>query len=433
MFRDGHAVKGLSSNKHGFIRRVAVDESSGSRTIDDESSVEGNEDVNTNSSIGHNRSYRDFRHKLLEFSSKNQNQKGFVSKEEPKICTVHYVDGSKEELDLSTLDVLLLNKIWRLQILMIQGYISLKDSYADKIGRYASGPKPSYKEDALTTKAHEMAMRLAKFIEGSFRSSTDTMLTGIGATNKLGKEVRLVVHSIEGGFRQVSKSSLSFTTLNYVELEVKGGALREMENYVEDEKKSREESTSNAVEQEFLKLLRHAERRQITVQASFAHFDSELSGYVTSDMLLDGLHRLGIGVTESVSEIIVERIGGIGSRFFDVDQLTTFYQKTPINFDGLIMPGNSPLVSGDRYQHGNDVGNGSAVSKSSVKLSQLKGVNDVSASDLESQASGSMETAALSATNNKRDRHVQLSPLPVADSQIGTVPKEEKMLYHIPR
>ena len=46
---------------------------------------------------------------------------------------------------------------------------------------------------------------------------------------------------------------------------------------------------------------------------SFAHFDPRRVGAVDVGGIVDGLGRLGIGVTHPVAELVVQNIAGLGS------------------------------------------------------------------------------------------------------------------------
>jgi hypothetical protein len=51
---------------------------------------------------------------------------------------VHYIDGEKEDLTLSSLQVLLRNESWRLQVLLAQAYVH---AFSTVEGYYSHKPK----------------------------------------------------------------------------------------------------------------------------------------------------------------------------------------------------------------------------------------------------------------------------------------------------
>lgn len=60
-------------------------------------------------------------------------------------------------------------------------------------------------------------------------------------------------------------------------------------------------------------LLAQAKRTGLETEESFAHFDIHRTGYCDADLLIDGLARLGMGVTFTVAEAMIELISGVGA------------------------------------------------------------------------------------------------------------------------
>lgn len=80
---------------------------------------------------------------LLDYSQQNGydvRQDDNDNKEEPFIAKVTYSDDQSENLNLKTLEILLRNDAWRLQILMIQGYVS---TTSIQTGVYSKKPNVS--------------------------------------------------------------------------------------------------------------------------------------------------------------------------------------------------------------------------------------------------------------------------------------------------
>jgi len=99
---------------------------------------------------------------------------------------------------------------------------------------------------------------------------------------------------------------------------------------VSSEHDARVETSCLALEQELIKTMKHGERRGVGVDETFEHFDPHGEGFVNAQKVYEGFGKLGIGAVMGVAEKLVEKMGGVGSRFFTVDQLDTYYQGAEV-------------------------------------------------------------------------------------------------------
>ena len=272
-----------------------------------------------------NKYLRVFRKILLEYSKQNKFDI-FQSKpnEDTKICTVFYTDGEQEDIDIKTFDTLIRNESWRLQLLIVQGFIPplsvQKGYYYDR-----SRVRSLIQSDAAVA-SDKFTKALSVFVEKAYTFSSDTMLESIGSTFKDTKEVKLKVKEMVCSFILDSNNKIQFQVCDSTVVEI-AGARQQIEDYLLKEKVSREASAAETVSLELLKLLRHAKRRGLSLYDSFQHFDTYLSGYIDTDMLIDGLARLGIGVTYPVAESLLQLISGIGSGFITMDDYARYLSR----------------------------------------------------------------------------------------------------------
>ena len=109
MFREGEPAKALSMDRSKqFITRVSPEEPS----------------LYENArSDAQNRGVKQYRNMLVEYQRENKYDDCQSSQDEPYLCTVTYVDGEQEDLTAQRLDLLMHNDNWRMQILLLQGYV----------------------------------------------------------------------------------------------------------------------------------------------------------------------------------------------------------------------------------------------------------------------------------------------------------------------
>ena len=70
-----------------------------------------------------NRGVKQYRNMLMEYQQDNKYTECQPDHSDPFLCTVTYVDGEQEDLTAQRLDLLMHNDNWRMQILLLQGYV----------------------------------------------------------------------------------------------------------------------------------------------------------------------------------------------------------------------------------------------------------------------------------------------------------------------
>jgi len=275
--------------------------------------------------------------------SKNHNtgksETGFVEDDgEPYVVSIIYQDGEREDVSLRTLDVLLRNDTWRPQILIMQAYIP---SLSIQAGRYSmSGEKKvrSLLEKEGAEAADKVTRALAKYSEQAYRATQGSVLgvqPGISKFTGEPLEVKLTVTEMHASFALDPSDKCVFLYSDYTMVDLDSGR-REAEKFLTKEKAGREVVAARAVYKELKGLLVHAMKRGLSVQESFDHFDVHGTGFVDADMLIDGLARLGVGVTYPVGEQLLQLIGGIGNNFLGAQDFERFLkEKSADDFAGL--------------------------------------------------------------------------------------------------
>jgi hypothetical protein len=126
MFREGEPTKALSMDRlKQFITRVSPEEPS----------------LYENArSDAQNRGVKQYRNMLMEYQRENKYAECQSSQGEPFLCTVTYVDGEQEDLTAQRLDLLMHNDNWRMQILLLQGYVP---AVSRQTGNYELGANVS--------------------------------------------------------------------------------------------------------------------------------------------------------------------------------------------------------------------------------------------------------------------------------------------------
>jgi len=247
-----------------------------------------------------------------------KNESGFVEDDgEPYVISIIYQDGEREDVSLRTLDVLLRNETWRPQILIVQAYVP---SLSIQGGRYSmDGEKKvrSLLEKEGAEAADKVTRALAKYSEQAYRATQGSVLgvqPGISKFTGELLEVKLTVTEMHASFALDPNDKCVFLYSDYTMVDLDSGR-REAEKFLTKEKAGREVVAARAVYKELKGLLVHAMKRGLSAQESFDHFDVNGTGFVDTDLLIDGLARLGVGVTYPVGEQLLQLIGGIGNNF----------------------------------------------------------------------------------------------------------------------
>ena len=93
---------------------------------------------------------------------------------------------------------------------------------------------------------------------------------------------------------------------------------------------------ASVVGNELKRLLRMAANRGVSVATSFSHFDSQGLGYADVHNLVEGLSRLGIGISTPAADILMSMIGTASSLHFRARDLVMFaeLEQDDIESDG---------------------------------------------------------------------------------------------------
>lgn len=100
-----------------------------------------------------------------------------------------------------------------------------------------------------------------------------------------------------------------------------------LENDLKSDKQQRELSAMETIQQELLNLLVHAHERGLSMEQSFYHFDVNHYGFIDVNTLLEGLAKLGIGVTFPIAQQLLQSMSGIGSHFITFNDFELFLSK----------------------------------------------------------------------------------------------------------
>lgn len=256
-----------------------------------------------------------------------------------------YNDDQIEDLALSTLDVLLRNDSWRLQVLIIQGYVPAMSS---QIGHFSAENKVNLLELFFILYPYQVRSKLengvegldqftraiAKYAEKAYAISTDVLIVQQQQKKQAvtAKPVNLHITSMENKFVLDHRDKVVFLYTEYLVVEIENGR-KEIEDYMAKEKNQREVSAAKSVSNDLLGLLHHAKQRGLSLENSFKHFDTQSNGFVDTDMLIDGMARLGIGVTFTVGESVLQNIAGVSSGFFTILDFERFLNTKAADLD----------------------------------------------------------------------------------------------------
>lgn len=242
---------------------------------------------------------------LVEFQSRSKYVSEFI-------CTVLYADEEKEDLQLTALDVLLGNAIWRKQVAVVQGYVP--STVPIVRGQYSTIKTVRSMLGAESEEtANQLTLVLAKFTELAYNSSDLVDVNQAHASAS--------IRTMDAVFARDVSGQLVF--LYTTALQVLYAGARTSNRAIKTERTAQLTTAADSVCAELLALLKHARLRGLSNKESFHHFDKG-SGFVDADALVDGLARLGVGVVLPVAEIIVERIGGLGSVFITLSDFERF-------------------------------------------------------------------------------------------------------------
>ena len=184
--------------------------------------------------------------------------------------------------------------------------------------------------------------------------------------------VKLKVTNMRCNFALDHTDKIVFIFCEYLTVEIESGR-KEIEEQLKLEADSREAVAARSVSKELLSLLHHAQQRGLKMEEMFSHFDLSKDGFADTDMLIDGMARLGMGVTYPVAEAVLESIAGVGSSFFTGLDLERFLKTKAADLETFE---NLSSKSPTKINNGAAVSSESATLQSSSK-SQISSKNKI--------------------------------------------------------
>lgn len=337
---------------------------------------------------------------------------GLIIRSKPE--QVSYTDGEFEELTLSALDSLTRSDTWRLQVLVIQGYVPPTSS---QDGHYTD--KAKVRSKLLTQGAeatNQLTRALALYAERAYTSSESAVL----GVDSYAAATRVIVKELHANFVYDHHDHVVFLGTQYLTIAIVGNR-RAMEDYLADEKRAREMTAARSVAEELRQLMQHAKRRGLTPEQSFAHFDVDGLGFIDLTMLISGVAKLGIGITNPVAELLLQIMGGVGSNFLTNRDFESFINEADMDvFEGSSEkpPGSADGIKAKRVrsvasvQTNRDVRQGQR--KQQQIFSQSQSVESFPSYDIDPSIS-----SAKSRSGKKSKKHMPASngplQLPVAE------------------
>ncbi len=315
IFNDSLPYKAiLSETETGVIKRLELDEIGLNLKIG-ENAFQDDQDSKVNKYL------RITRKLLIEYSVTNEYSQVQLNRgvSEPYIASAFYIDGEKEDLTLRAFDILIRKSQWRAQVNMIQGYIPATDVKAGYFTTIGMKKIRSLLEEQGAEAADTLTRSLSKYIENAF-----LICNGKMSTSKIYKQtgMRLLVKEMKARFALDHKDKIIFLYSDLVNVDLLPNMSNEEKNKLLNRVETKEDKISIAAKDMVTKLkvlLFDARRQGLPIDESFLHFDPQRSGFIDVDMFIDGLARLGMGVTFPVAECMVEIIGGPGSGLLTLD------------------------------------------------------------------------------------------------------------------
>jgi len=273
------------------------------------------------------------------------------------VAVVWYKDGKREVLKSGSMAMLIKHREWRIQVLALQSYI--KPSSTSQ-GLYSLSTIPRAMSDDAAGNAGALDIltkSLAEYAEKAYvagktendDNSDDDLQQSIRTPPVLPKS-NIKVTNMSAEFITDETGKLWFSHLSRVHVRVIHTTLeKKIERERVEETKVIE--AANVVGSELKRLLRMASNRGVSVSSSFAHFDPQGVGYADLSCLIDGLSRLGIGISEKAGEILMSMIGQASSLHFRSSDLVMFAE---LDDEEEEERGSSSLEMGGSYMDGNE-------------------------------------------------------------------------------
>jgi len=372
LFRKGEPTKVLSTDNNGNICRVNLDDHIEVRDID-EHGFRGEL----------LKKFRALRKLLINFNQNNKYNISEYDEEEALICTATYADNTIEDLNLRTLDTLMRNESWRTQLVYMQGYIPISKSKKGLYNKEKADEEKKSKDKAKSLplpkdqiKVNTIILDIKKFAEKSYITKNESLLSRYGSDsmsviseekddnsivtfNDLNDnnitapstartaitaitsksqptqysgvstdQKGLDIIDVEGVFNFDNAGKCYFMNCTYVAAMVKKNK-DQIDDFIENERKSRVLTAAYSVTKDFLELLKHGQKRRLSIKESFSHFDVKQNKVIDATDLANGFGQIGIGVTKPVASAVVQLIGGVGAKYLSEDDFERFLQVNP--------------------------------------------------------------------------------------------------------
>ena len=227
------------------------------------------------------------------------------------LCVAWYNDGKKELLQSKTLLMLMKHREWRVQVTALQIYIKPKREdrgHYDTVHQIRLGADDvSERNAALDIVTKSLAMYAEKAYAVNPSETDDDGMQSI-ATPPTMPTSNLKVDTMDAEFIFDENENLWFSHLSNVMVQVVH-AKRERNMELKRLEETKQIEAASVVAKELKRLLRMASSRGVSVQSSFEHFDSQGVGYADVNNLVEGLARLGIGISFPAAEVLMSMLG----------------------------------------------------------------------------------------------------------------------------
>jgi hypothetical protein len=255
---------------------------------------------------------------LVDYMNNNGYMDDQKDMHQPLTLTVTYMDGDREDLDLSRFDILIRNEAWRSQVLLMQSYIPTLSIHT---GRYFiddnAGGISSLVDSNHSAAADKLTRAISKHIETVYQLSKPPLV------NENFNQKKVKINNMSARFALDFRNRVIFLHSETINIAI-GENGRNVEQLIKKEKVGRENNAALGIYHELRKLLLIAMKKGLSISDAYDHFDESRSGFIDTSMLMEGLGRLGIGVTFSVGEQLLQLIGGIGTNFITLNDFNNY-------------------------------------------------------------------------------------------------------------
>lgn len=258
------------------------------------------------------------------------------------ICIAEYADGVREELTAAQLDYLAAHREWRIQLLVLQARVPARkvalgiynrnapaslasnaEAAAKAAANLAHGPLTDAPDELATydSDLSHLAMALARFVEVTYVPSKSSKAAMVDST--LHSDLGAIVERL--AVEVVVDAAGKLWVVRATELQI---AFVHRAPAHEDTEQARARlqalESADLCAKQLRRLLQLAAKRDVPFEASYAHFDRQGQGRVDVGDLIAGLHLLGIDLTMTAAEFLLERISSSPHAGFSPADLWAF-------------------------------------------------------------------------------------------------------------